>query len=154
MRNVILFMLVSLFLFCFGCESKNKVDDSQNQQVDEKIDPSIKQKAIESAERWLSLIDSEKYDESWEEAAEFFKNSIAKKNWISAIRNARSGFGNNLKREMTSSTFTKTLPGAPDGEYVVIQFDAQFENKEKSVETITPMNDSDGKWRVSGYFIK
>ena len=45
-------------------------------------------------------------------------------------------------------------PGAPDGEYVVIQYEASFENKASAVETITPMLDKDGQWRVSGYFMK
>ncbi len=47
-----------------------------------------------------------------------------------------------------------SLPGAPDGEYVVIQYNTEFENKKVAIETITPMLDDDGKWRVSGYYIK
>ena len=53
-----------------------------------------------------------------------------------------------------SKTFMTELPGAPDGRYVVIQFDTAFENKASSVETVTPMADPDGAWRVAGYFIK
>jgi hypothetical protein len=45
------------------------------------------------------------------------------------------------------------LPGAPDGEYVVIQFESSFEKKKSAVETVTPMLEKDGKWRVSGYYI-
>lgn len=47
-----------------------------------------------------------------------------------------------------------SLPGAPDGEYVVIEFESSFEHKKSAIETVTPMNDKDGKWRVSGYYIK
>ena len=47
-----------------------------------------------------------------------------------------------------------SLPGAPDGEYVVIQFDTSFTNKKVAVETVTPMKDEDGIWRVSGYYVK
>jgi hypothetical protein len=46
------------------------------------------------------------------------------------------------------------LPGAPDGEYVVIQFETSFENKKSAIETVTPMIEINGGWRVSGYFIK
>jgi hypothetical protein len=46
------------------------------------------------------------------------------------------------------------LPGAPDGQYVIIQYDTTFENKRKAIETITPMFDKDGIWRVSGYYIQ
>jgi hypothetical protein len=50
--------------------------------------------------------------------------------------------------------YATSLPGAPDGQYVVIQYKTAFENKKAGVETITPMLDKDKKWRVSGYFIK
>jgi hypothetical protein len=42
----------------------------------------------------------------------------------------------------------------PDGKYVVIQYDSVFEQKASAVETVTPMLDSDGAWRVSGYFVQ
>jgi hypothetical protein len=59
-----------------------------------------------------------------------------------------------VSRKFKSSQYTKTLPGVPDGEYVVIQYDTSFEHKQSAVETVTPMLDKDGKWRISGYFIK
>ena len=46
------------------------------------------------------------------------------------------------------------MPGAPDGRYVVVQYDTVFENKASAVETVTPMADPDGVWRVAGYFIR
>jgi hypothetical protein len=55
---------------------------------------------------------------------------------------------------MLSAKYTRTLPGAPDGEYVVIQYSAAFEKRQSAVETVTPMFDRDGKWRASGYYIK
>jgi hypothetical protein len=62
--------------------------------------------------------------------------------------------GKVLKRTIKSSQYATSLPGAPDGEYVVIQYETSFANKKSAVETITPMLDKDGKWRVSGYYIK
>jgi hypothetical protein len=37
---------------------------------------------------------------------------------------------------------------------VSIQYETVFEKKPSAVETITPMLDPDGVWRVSGYFIR
>ncbi len=31
-----------------------------------------------------------------------------------------------------------SLPGAPDGEYVVIEFITSFSNKKSAIETVTP----------------
>lgn len=110
--------------------------------------------AVASAESWLSLVDGGKYEESWNEAAQYFKNAVSKDQWGQAIRAARKPLGKTLSRKLMSKSYETSLPGAPDGEYVVIQFKASFENKKSAIETITPMMDKDGKWRVSGYFIK
>lgn len=111
-------------------------------------------KAAEAAITWLALIDEERYNESWDAAAYYFRNAIAKEQWEQSLNAVRKPLGKVVSREITSRTYTKALPGAPDGEYVVIQFTTAFENKKSGVETITPMLDNDGQWRVSGYFIK
>jgi len=110
--------------------------------------------AQRSAESWLALADAGKYDETWNEAAAYFKNAISKERWSDAMKSTRTPLGALLDRKLKSAKYTKTLPGAPDGEYVVIQYETSFEHKKSAVETITPMLDKDGKWRVSGYFIK
>jgi hypothetical protein len=62
--------------------------------------------------------------------------------------------GGLISRKVRSATFTRSLPGVPDGEYVVIKYDTQFEHKDSAVETVTPLLEKDGSWKVSGYFIK
>jgi hypothetical protein len=59
-----------------------------------------------------------------------------------------------ISRKLKSKKYTTSLPGAPDGKYVVIQYETSFEHKKSAIETVTPMLDKDGKWRVSGYYIK
>ncbi len=110
--------------------------------------------ARSAARSWLALTDSGKYGESWDDASPFFKAAVTKADWVKALTAARSPLGAVKARKVKSAMFTRTLPGAPDGEYVVIQFESQFENKASAVETVTPMHDKDGAWRVSGYFIK
>ena len=66
----------------------------------------------------------------------------------------RQPLGKTTSRKLKSAKYTKTLPGAPDGEYVVIQYQTSFAKKKSAVETVTPMLDNDGKWKVSGYYIK
>ena len=110
--------------------------------------------AVEAARSWLSIVDAGEYGKSWGEAAVYFRNAISKDKWIQALNGARSPLGRLLSRELRSAVYTTSLPGAPDGEYVVIQFVAGFANKQQAIETVTPMKDPDGVWRVSGYFIK
>lgn len=110
--------------------------------------------AQKSAEAWLALVDAGRYDESWDEAASLVKDAVAQDKWGQSIAGARRPLGAVVSRTVKSRTYAKTLPGAPDGQYVVIHYATKFENKQSAVETITPMMDTDGKWRVSGYFIK
>jgi len=70
------------------------------------------------------------------------------------MQTARKPLGRLISRKVQTKSYKTSLPGAPDGEYVVIQFETSFENKKTAIETVTPMMDKDGKWRVSGYYIK
>lgn len=111
-------------------------------------------KAQVAAKSWLVLTDGAKYGESWDTAASLFKSAVTKADWEKTLKGVRASLGAMKDRKVRSATFTRTLPGAPDGEYVVIQFESQFENKAAAIETVTPLHDKDGAWRVSGYFIK
>ena len=111
-------------------------------------------KALAAAEAWLGLVDQGRYAESWETAAEYLKNAVGKDDFVKALTGARRPLGKVASRELKSKQYRTTLPGAPDGQYVVIQFKTSLEHKKSAVETVTPMLDRDGRWRVSGYFIK
>jgi len=110
--------------------------------------------AVASSQKWLSLVDNGKYAESWDEAAAYLKNALPKQKWVESLQAYRKPLGKLVSRKLISKQYATSLPGAPDGEYVVIQYETSFENKNSAIETITPMLDKDGTWRVSGYFIK
>jgi hypothetical protein len=112
------------------------------------------QLAQQSADSWVGLVDSGKYAESWQEASSVFKAHVCKDDWQKMMHATRDPLGKMISRKLKSATYTKSLPGAPDGEYVVIHYDTSFEHKQSAVETVTPMLDKGGQWRVSGYFIK
>lgn len=116
--------------------------------------PKAEAAADSAAEAWLALVEDEKYGESWDEAAGIFKEAIQRDNWINTMQSVRKPLGKILNREFKSSSYTTSLPGAPEGEYVIIQFETSFENKKYATEIITPTLDKEGEWRVSGYFIK
>jgi hypothetical protein len=116
--------------------------------------PEPDQLAQQSAIAWLALVDSGKYADSWQESSSLFKAHVTKEQWTSMASATRDPLGKVTSRKLISTTYTKTLPGAPDGDYVVVQYQTVFEHKQSAVETVTPMLAKDGKWRVSGYFIK
>ncbi len=110
--------------------------------------------AVAAARSWLALIDDGRYGESWDAAADYLKNAVTKDDFVRSLTAARTPLGKLKSREVKSTVYRTSLPGAPDGEYALIQFKTVFENKNSAVETVTPMLERDGKWKVSGYYIK
>lgn len=112
------------------------------------------QPAISAAMTWLNLVDNGQYAESWNTAALYFKHAVSMDQWEGSLDAVRKPLGKPLSRSVETTNYRTSLPGAPDGRYMVIQFKTSFENKKTAIETVTPMMDKDGKWRVSGYYIK
>ena len=84
-------------------------------------------------------MDATQYGQSWDEAATLFKSAVTKQEWMKAVQSARAPLGAFEVAGLQDRHFYRSLPVHPDGEYVVIQFDTQFENKAAAVETVTPM---------------
>lgn len=116
--------------------------------------PTKESEATKAALSWLALVDAGNYAASWDSAAGYFKKAVPKQQWVQMVSAVRSPLGKVISRTPKSATYKTALPGAPDGQYVVIQFNTSFTNKKTAIETITPMLDSDKKWHVSGYYIK
>jgi hypothetical protein len=136
-----LLIVAALFLLALPALAAEKHDEAEKQ-------------AVAAAESWLALVDDNKYAESWDAAAEYLKNAVSKEDFVKSLKAARKPLGKLKSREVKSKEYRTSLPGAPDGEYVVIQFKTSFENKKSAVETVTPMLGKDKKWRVSGYYIR
>jgi len=136
---IVLSMLVPISVIAAEAEQKHEAAEK---------------KAVESAEAWLPQDDDGKYGEAWEAASAFLKNAVGKDDFVKALKGARAPLGKMESRKLKSKEYRTSLPGAPDGEYVVLQFDTSFEHKKSAVETITPMLEKDGTWKASGYFIK
>ncbi len=110
--------------------------------------------AVKTAETWLALIDAAKYDESWSGAANYFRGAVKKRQWIASLEADRTPLGAVVSRMERSVLQATTLPGAPDGDYVIVRYETTFANKRTAIETVTPMRDKDGTWRVAGYYIR
>ncbi len=145
MKNITLSLV--LVLFVSACSPKT---DSPSVPV---VSPT-EAAAQKSAEQWLALVDAANYAESWKTAASYFQSAVSQAQWEQSMIAVRQPLGALVSRKLKGAQSTKTAPGAPDGEYVIVQFDTSFANKKEAVETVTPMLAPDGQWKVSGYYIK
>ena len=111
-------------------------------------------KTAAAAQSWLAQIDSGNYAKSWKEASAYFRGALTEKAWADALNAARKPLGKLVSRKLSKAQNAQSLPGAPDGSYVVMQFDTSFINKKDAVETVTFMQEKNGKWKAAGYYIK
>lgn len=109
--------------------------------------------ARDAAEAWLRFIDEGDASRSWEQASSTFRGAVTESKWASSLGTVRERLGRPLHRTLDTATFTTELPGAPDGNYVVLTYRTEFERKKHGTETVVPELDGD-TWRVSGYFVK
>ncbi len=137
-----IFMIVLLGVFCGACPGVFADDQAAVTQ------------ATQAAESWLKLVDAGQYRRSYKDTSSYFKSIVDERTWAGKVGPVRKSLGAVISRKIEGAQYTTTLPGAPDGQYVVIEFDTSFKNKKSAVETVTPMLDKDGRWRVAGYFIR
>jgi hypothetical protein len=109
--------------------------------------------AVQSALVWLSLVDDAHYDQSWSRAGAMFRHGVAQDQWQTLAARVRDPLGPVISRTARGVQEAHQLPGAPDGDYRIIQFDTKFANKASAVETVV-LADEAGAWKVDGYFIR
>lgn len=106
-----------------------------------------------AAQAWAKLLDGQRWGESWKASSTSFKSKINEAGWVSMIQPLRGQLGSVSSRSLKSIQSTTTLPGAPDGDYRIVQFDTAFANKSDAVETVVLAREG-ATWAVSGYFIR
>ena len=119
-------------------------------------DPVVKAatgEAGEAAARWLALLDANNFDGCWNALAPAVKGQVAKADFDGSLAAVRQQYGAVKARRPSKVSFTHELPNAPDGDYVVLQYDTEFAKGAHGVETVIPMRTADG-WKVSGYFVR
>ncbi len=107
-----------------------------------------------AATAWLAQVDAGKYADSWTSAASAFKQAVTHEKWQDAVKRVRDQVGALKTRTKSSAAPMTNPPGAPPGEYVIFQYSATFEQRATATETVTAVRDTDGTWRIVGYFVQ
>jgi len=111
------------------------------------------EEATKIAQAWLKLVDEGNYAQSWKEAASTFRSAVTEPKWVEAMEQVRQPLGAVVSREFGEATFADHLPRAPKGEYWIVTFKTSFDAA-KGNERVTLVADTDGHWRVVGFFIR
>ncbi|WP_404335351.1 DUF4019 domain-containing protein [Sphingomonas sp. MMS12-HWE2-04] len=108
---------------------------------------------LDAAKAWVALVDQGNWHESWQTAAATFRGQVSDAGWAEMITPVRKPLGAAVVRKFASVVKTKTLPGAPEGDYEVLKFQTNFAQRSGSTETIIVVREASA-WRVAGYFIR
>lgn len=109
--------------------------------------------ASAAAREWLALIDEDRWDQSWQTTADIFRSQVTTRQWVQSMESVREPLGPVSARVLVNVIETNDPPGAPPGDYRMLQFQTDFAQKPGSVETVV-LSREDGAWKVSGYFIR
>lgn len=106
-----------------------------------------------AARNWLQWADAGDYAATWQQSAALFQARVTPQEWQRLLHQARTPLGRVVTRTLKSAHATRTLPGVPEGEYLVLQFETAFAQGTR-IETITPVQEPSGTWKVSGYYLR
>jgi hypothetical protein len=134
-RSVVITVLTLLCWQAFGADAKESA-------------------AAKFVTDWLAMLDAGKYDQCWKQTSPSFQSSIRKDKWESQLGHSRHLLGKIRARKLVNAVYTNTLPGAEEGEYVVVTFVSSFERLGSGIETVIPQLQPDGRWKISGYGVK
>jgi hypothetical protein len=115
---------------------------------------SAKKAGTVAADAFVQLVDQGKLEEAWAQASPTFKSGVTREEWTKKVSGARTPLGAAGLRKVQSARFAETLANAPDGNYVVVTYGTEFDKKKDASETVVTELDTDGKWRVAGYWIR
>lgn len=104
-----------------------------------------------AATEWIALVDGAAYAESWETAAPVFQTGISQEQWAQRLEQVRGQVGGVATRTLADSQYRTSLPNAPDGEYVVLQYISAFERLPQAMEMVVMTKTDAGSWQAAGY---
>ena len=115
---------------------------------DEKVE-----QALPVAVEFLALIDGGKYAESWQSSASLMREKVTQQDWTDKLDKARSLSGGLVQRTQKSASYATVAKDSPEGEYIMLIYESDFQAAEDVSEYVTVMLEGD-EWRVAGYFMQ
>jgi hypothetical protein len=168
LNKILLIIIVLAFVVSVtGCKkedqsreraSKESVQTAANtvNKADEAIkhDAEKEKAALALAERWLTLIDTGKHLESWQEASDYFRKSVKEETWKQVLQSRRNNLGGVISRKFKDRIYKTAIPGEPEGQYIVVQYETSFQLNKSATEEVSAILEKNGRWKVSGYHLR
>ena len=108
--------------------------------------------ARNTAEQWLAKADAGDHAGNWAMTTPEFQVQIRKEDWVARQETFYQQLGRPTRRELLAAKYTASVPGTPEGEYVLIQYRRDARAGGPVLETLT-MKRSGEKWQTAGYWV-
>lgn len=107
-----------------------------------------------AAEAWLALLDSSKYDDSWQKANQTFQSRFTQPQWAERASGMRGSIGSFKSRKLIEADSRTETAGGVEHEYIIVRFQSSFEKADSVSETVFTAKEKDGSWKVANYFMR
>ena len=132
--------LVSVFFLLAGPVSAQTSDEHA----------AAKQQAQGAAESWLTFVDNDEFEASWDAAAPLLQKRIKREAWVQKARQLRDTVQAPSARTLALIQFRDSLQRAPGGgPFVLLKYRSTFEGGRFEELLLTVRQDT--TWKVTGY---
>jgi len=139
------FTLLTAGLLCLALLSTPAT--AQDQEAESAADQT--EEAREAADAWLALFDANDIEATYDTAAEAFKTQVELQDWQMQAEQVKQAVGELDGRTYLETTYTDELPQAPEGEYMIVQYDTQYANLNVTEFVILVLEED--TWRMVGF---
>jgi hypothetical protein len=107
--------------------------------------------SLRAAQDFVGLIDRGLYGESWSRGSRLLQATVGQAQWVQALQFARARLGSVKARTLKDQKPAWDPKGLPNGAYMVVEFNVDFEKVANSGELLTLMREAGGTWKVLTY---
>ncbi len=101
------------------------------------------------SDKWLKLIDQEKYAESWEATSTYFQKVVSQKEWSQTMKSEKNNNGKLLSR-----VFFKIKKDPDNDKIVSVLYKSEYTIMGPVIEKVVFKNQRPREWKISGYWLK
>jgi hypothetical protein len=141
-------MLAAPGVFAQKEDKQQRKQDAINQAHAAQVEAAQK-----AARDWLQLVDAEKYEESWKQAAPFLQAHLAEKDWEKRLDAMRKPIDPMVDRSLHTTQYREQFPGLPAGQYVAFVWETYFGAKHQMLESLIMSYDGN-QWKAVGYAVQ
>jgi hypothetical protein len=109
--------------------------------------------ALNQAEQFIALIDNQEYKTAFNNSSLLLQTLTSRQEWIAERGRSVELLGSVQDSKLVAIKARSSYPGLPDGDYLIVYYEARTERKEKAAEVLL-LSKNANLWSVCSYRLK